>query len=297
MTVSAPSVSGVSGAGFAIVATLFFSGVDALAKSLGAELSSFQVVFLRTMGSALFLAVFMGFFLRRGIRPGYMKSHALRGFLMAVTAMLFFYAVARLPLVMTLALAMTSPIYLALMGAFFLKERLGKATLGAVLLAISGAGVITFARVDGDAGSAVAMSPLLAALLAPLTYAAGALVMKIDSVSDHPAALSMMQSAFAALFALPTAAIFWQSPDAGLYWQIALIGLFGAIGYLLLIAGLSRIPASVYAVIDYTALVWAGLFGYLFFGEIPTAATLAGSALILSACILSARAMRRRSAM
>ncbi|TPW28580.1 DMT family transporter [Martelella alba] len=294
MSVSPPSVSGLSGAGFAIVATLFFSGVDALAKSLGAELSSFQVVFLRTSGSALFLVIFMAFVLKRGIRPGQMKSHALRGFLMAVTAMLFFYAVARLPLVMALALAMTSPIYLALMGAFFLKERLAPATLGAVVLAVLGAGVITFARDGGGADDAVSLAPLLAALLAPLTYAAGALVMKLDSARDHPAALSMMQSAFAALFALPTAAIFWQSPDAGLYWQIALIGLFGAVGYLLLIAGLSRIPASVYAVIDYTALVWAGLFGFLFFGEIPTPATLAGSALILSACIVSARAMRHR---
>ena len=62
----------------------------------------------------------------------------------------------------------------------------------------------------------------------------------------------------------------------------ALIGFLGAVGFLLLINGLRRLPVSVFAVLDYTALIWAGLLGFIFFAEVPDVWTLAGAAVVIA---------------
>ena len=137
--------------------------------------------------------------------------------------------------------------------------------------------MIVATRGTGLAGPPVAPPAIAAGLLAPLVYAFTAIAMKQSSANDHPITLSLMQTLFAAGFSAPLALLFWQTPAAGHSWQIVLIGLCGAVGFILLIAGLNRVPASLYAVIDYSALVWAGVFGFLFFDEIPAISTLFGA--------------------
>ncbi|MEO1987715.1 MAG: DMT family transporter [Martelella sp.] len=287
------AASRMSGIGLAVAAVALLSGVDALAKSLGMALSSFQVVFLRYAVSALFLALFVLVFVRRWPRRGFMKAHMLRGFLAAVTASLFFYGLAGMPLLMALALAMTAPIYMAMLGALVFGERPGRFVLIALVLAVSGSALIVAAKGSGFAGPPVTLPVIAAGLAAPLAYAFTAIAMKKSSADDHPVTLSLMQTAFAALFCLPMAVVLWQTPAAALTWQIGLIGLCGALGFICLISALARIPASLYAVIDYSALVWAGFYGFAFFGEIPAWPTLIGGALIVIACVLTARDQRR----
>ncbi|TCT41032.1 DMT family transporter [Martelella mediterranea] len=289
------SLTRTSGVGMAIGAVASLSGVDALAKSLGAELSSFQVVFLRYMVSALFLCVFLRLIVRRWPRPGYLKAHALRGFLAAITASLFFFGIAGMPLLMALALAMTAPVFMAVLGVIVFRETPSSATTAAIVLAVFGAGLIVLMRGTGLAGPPVSPFAIAAGLLAPLAYALTAIAMKQSSAHDHPIALSLMQTVFAAVFSAPMAFILWQMPAAELGWQIGLIGLCGAVGFILLIAGLGRIPASLYAIIDYTGLVWAAFYGYVFFNEVPSVTTLIGAGLIVAACAISAHGQRSLS--
>ncbi|WP_174804117.1 DMT family transporter [Martelella limonii] len=283
------SSSRSSGAALCIAAVAMLSGVDALAKSLGAALSSFQVVFLRYTVAALLLALFVALFVRQWPKRGQLSAYALRGFLVAATASAFFYGLSGMPLVMALALAMTGPIYMAVLGTLVFGERPGRHLVFAIALAVAGSGLIVFTRGTGLAGPPVALPAILAGLLAPVIYALAAVAMKQNATSEHPAVLSLMQAVFAALFSLPMALVVWQAPPAALSWQIALIGLCGALGFILLLSGLARVTVSLYAVIDYSALVWAGLYGYLFFDEIPTVTTLFGAGLIVAACVLSAR--------
>ncbi|MBB4121056.1 DMT family transporter [Martelella radicis] len=286
------SLNRTSGVGFAVAAVATLSGVDALAKSLGAEMSSFQVAFLRYTVSALFLTLFVAVFVRRRPKPGFMKDHALKGFLAAATASLFFYGIAGMPLVMALALAMTAPIYMALLGALVFGERPGRGTYLALVLAVSGSALIVAARGTGLAGPPVSLAAIAAGLAAPLAYAFTAIAMKRSSANDHPITLSLMQTAFAALFSAPLAFVLWEAPEPALSWQIGLIGLCGALGFVFLVEGLRRMPASLYAVVDYSSLVWAGFYGFVFFDEIPTWPTLVGGALIVAACVISAGTSR-----
>lgn len=265
-------------------------GMDAVAKALGAELSAFQVVFLRYLGSALWLALWIA-----ATRAGWPRltdfgRQALRAVMLVVTASMFFFAVARLPLALVAALGMTAPIYMTLIGALVFKEKMTGLSWLALALGVSGSAVIVLAggalQSGGLSGDPLAWA---SAILAPVGYAATLALLKHHSNTESPAAMSLGQSLLAALLVLPLA---WGAPPEItpiLAGQSALIGLLGALGFLLLIEGLKRLPVSGFAVLDYTALVWAGFFGLIFFGEVPGLHLWIGGLLIIAACLVNTR--------
>lgn len=281
-----------AGNGIAMGATgiALMCGMDAVAKALGADLTTFQVVFARYLGAAVWLALWIG--LSRGNWPRLsdLGRQSLRAVMLVATASMFFYAVARLPLAVVAALGMTAPVYVTVLGALIFKEQIGPGPWAALALGAAGSAIIIFSGgsmdLSGTSGEPLAWA---AAVGAPLTYAVTLVILKHHSGHEEPAAMTLGQSFIAALLVLPLAlgnlpAI--TMPVAGL---ATLIGLLGAVGFLLLINGLKRMPVSVFAVLDYTGLVWAGLFGFAFFGEIPGPQLWAGGALIVLACVITAR--------
>lgn len=283
-----PRTSGLvlSAAGIALMCCM-----DAVAKALGAELTAFQVVFVRFFGAAIWLALWIA--LTRGVwpRPPDLGRQLMRGVLLVATATMFFYAVANLPLAVVAALGMTAPLYVTLIGALVLKERLDARAWAALLLGgcgaaiiILGGGAISFSGIEGD------LLAWAAALLAPVSYATILALLKHHSTREEPAAMTLGQSAVAALLALPLA-LAQSLPDVTpiLAGQTVLVGFLGAAGFVLLISGLRLVPVSVFAVIDYTSLLWAAALGFVFFAELPGLAFWAGAVLIVGACAINSR--------
>jgi len=266
-------------------------GMDAVAKALGASFSPFQIVFMRYLGAALWLGLWIG--LTKGAWPriGDIGRQALRAVMLVATASLFFFAVTHLPLAVVAALGMTAPVYMTLLGALFLKEKMGKWAWLALALGISGSAVIVLGGGALGAGSAAGGDPLAwaAAVLAPVVYAATMALLKHHSGQEEPAAMSLGQSLIAALLVLPLA--FGALPEITmpLAGQAILIGFLGAVGFLLLLHGLKRMPVSAFAVLDYSGLVWAALFGFVFFHEVPGLQFWLGALLIIAACALNTR--------
>lgn len=278
--------------GFALGAAgiALLCAMDAVAKALGAELSAFQVVFLRYLGSALWLAIWIAGTRGEWPRLGHLGRQALRAVMLVVTASMFFHAVARLPLALVAALAMTAPVYMTLLGAAFFKERMTGTAWLALGLGAAGSGIIVlFGSGPGAAG--IGGDPLTwaAAILAPLGYAVTLALLKHHSSHEPPAAMSLGQSLLAAGLVLPLAWGTLPALNPVLATQAAAIGFLGAVGFLFLIEGLKRLPVSRFAVLDYTALIWAALFGLLFFGEVPGLHLCAGGLLIIAACVINAR--------
>lgn len=280
-----------SGFFLCVVGIALMCGMDAVAKALGASFSPFQVVFMRYLGAALWLAIWIG--LTRGSWPRLddLGRQALRAVMLVATASLFFFAVTRLPLAVVAALGMTAPVYMTLLGALLFKERMGRAAWLALALGLAGSAVIILAGGALSAGTLAGgdMAAWAAALLAPLTYAATMAVLKHHSGQEEPAAMSLGQSLIAALLVLPLAFESWPEITLGLGGQAVLIGFLGAVGFLLLLHGLKHMPVSAFAVLDYSGLVWAALFGFAFFGEIPALQFWPGALLIVGACLLNSR--------
>jgi len=283
-------VKSLSGMLFCASGIVLMCCMDAIAKALGADLTTFQVVFLRYLGAAIWLILWIA--LTGGLlaqKPD-LGRQAQRAALLVVTASLFFYAVTHLPLAVVAALGMTAPVYVTLLGAIFFHEKIGPGAWLALALGAAGSATIifaghanTFASANGDA---IAWA---AALLAPLTYAIIVALLKHHSTREDPAAMTMGQSLIAAILSFPLALSAWPEITIKIAGLGTLIGLLGAVGFLLLINGLRRLPVSVFAVLDYTALIWAGLLGFFFFSEIPGPQLWLGGSLIIAACILNSR--------
>ena len=283
----------LSAAGIALMCCM-----DAVAKALGAELTAFQVVFVRFAGAAIWLALWIS--ITRGVwpRPADLGRQVMRGALLVVTASMFFYAVANLPLAVVAALAMTAPLYVTLIGAVVLKEKLDARAWAALLLGGFGAAIITLGggaiSLSGIEGDQLAWA---AALLAPVSYATILALLKHHSSREEPAAMTLGQSTVAALLALPLA-LMHAFPEITpvLAGQTVLVGFLGAAGFVLLIKGLQLVPVSLFAVVDYTSLLWAAALGFLFFAEQPALGFWAGAVLIVGACVINSRRRQARLA-
>jgi S-adenosylmethionine uptake transporter len=111
-----------------------------------------------------------------------------------------------------------------------------------------------------------------------------------------PVEVALFQNLFVALIfaaAAPWLAA-WPAPEA--LRDIAAGALLAAVSLMLLNWGYARAEAQALVPIEYSGFVWAALFGWLWFGEPVTLATLAGTVLIVLGCWIATRKPRSGSA-
>ncbi len=264
--------------------------MDAVVRALGAELTTFQIVFVRMYGAAIWLCAWIAITRADWPRPARFRRHLIRGAMLLVVATLFFYAASHLPLAVCTALAMTAPVYVTVLAAVIFKEPISLRGVIALGLGLLGSAAIVFGGKIVVLNGASDLFAWGSAVIAPLVYASTLVVMKHHSKDEGAAAMSLGQSVVAGTLALPLA-LFGAMPEItpSLSWQIPLVGFLGAMGYLFFINGLQRLPVSVFAVLDYTALIWASLLGFIFYSELPGAQVWVGGALIITACVLTAQ--------
>jgi drug/metabolite transporter (DMT)-like permease len=271
---------------------ILLTAMDAVAKALGPHLTVFQITFVRYLGAVVWLAAFV--LLTRGTWPDLRNwhRHLLRGVTIVVTACLFFYAVTRLPLAIVTALAMTAPVYVAIIGIVVFRERPTPVLWVAIALGVAGSAVIVL----GGGAMTIAGEPLawIAALLAPLAYATAISLVKHHADDESAAALTMASCIVSAVAVLPLAIPGLALPAAAVWPLMLLIGFLGASGFMLLTIGLRTTPASAFAIVDYMNILWAALFGFVFFSEVPELRFWIGGALIIAACALGAWSARKR---
>src|SRR5690606_38026897 len=82
---------------------------------------------------------------------------------------------------------------------------------------------------------------------------------------------------------------FWQTPNATEWVVLILIGVVSGGAQLMMTLGYRYAPAAIVAPFDYIALVWAALLGFVIWGEIPTAWTVSGAAIVIASGLYSLR--------
>lgn len=274
---------------FGLVSIALLTVMDALVKHLSAAYPTLQILTLRfalTVVWVLPLLIWQGIELPRADR---LKAHGVRAVLMLVANGCFFYALGRLPFAEVFALSFTGPLFVALFGALFLRERIAPAAAVSILAGFAGMLLIVLGASAGSVAAQRSPLALGAALTAPLVYALSITLLKSQASREHPVAIVVAQSLIVALASAPLAAVDWQPPTPADWSIFALIGGLSAAGYLLLVAALAGMSSVRYAVVEYTGLVWAALIGFFAFAEIPGAWLWAGAALIVAGCLVMAR--------
>jgi S-adenosylmethionine uptake transporter len=265
-----------------------FSGMDAVMKGLVLAIGTFATMFWRNLiGVGLSGPLYIG----RGSWPSRstMTLHISRGALSTVMGFLFFWGLGRVPLAQAIALAFIAPLIALYLAAVMLHEKIGPRTLGGSLVAFAGVLVIFFGQAQADLGREATIGSI-AILASAVCYAFNIILMRRQALAAGPTEIAFWQSVtvtviLAALVpfvgvAIPTAAD----------WPWILLAALLAISSLLIVSwAYARAEASYLAATEYTAFLWAALFGWLVFHEPLSPFTLAGAAMIVAGCILAAR--------
>jgi drug/metabolite transporter (DMT)-like permease len=207
-----------------------------------------------------------------------------------VTASAFFYALSVLPLAVALALSFTSPFFIAIAAQLILGERPHPTVWFAVAIGFAGVLVVLSGEI-GRSGQAT-LGGIAAAMLAAVSYALVMVLLKSRTSHDPLPTIVLLQNVIPAGLMVPFGALAWTPPAGTILLWFALIGVLGTAGHLALAWAYGRADASRLGVLEYTAFVWGVLIGFVWFGEVPSPATLAGTALIIAGAVLVARPQR-----
>lgn len=267
--------------------------MDALIKALSVNYATLQIVFIRFLLMSLIIGALVVAAGESWPTRDRLKIHFGRAILMLISSSTFFYALGNLPLAEAFVLALTSPIFIALFGAVFLKEPVRPAIAAAIAAGFAGVVVMVFGSMQTGAAKPYEPLALACALISPVTYALGIVLLRAQTAREPVTVILSVQALMVALMVAPVAASLpLPAPSKLDFAFMAGIGVLGAAGHLAFGNGLKRMPAARFAMIEYTGVIWAALLGYAFFSEVPPLTAWIGAALIVAGCIV---VMRQRA--
>ena len=268
---------------------ILFVAVTGIVRHLGTDMSPVQAAFIRYLFGLLLL---LPVFLRMGSlrRPASVVGlHASRGVIHGIGVMLWFFAMANIPIAEVTALGFTAPIFTTVGAALFLGERLRLYRIGAVLMGFGGALVVLqpgFQEINIGSIAQLTAAPL---------FAASFLIAKRLTKVESSTAIVAYLSVFVTLVLLAPAIYVWRTPTViELIWLFATAAL-ATLGHYTLTQAFRAADITVTQPIQFLQLVWATILGLAVFGEQPEIWTWVGGGMIVaSATFIAHREGKRR---
>ncbi len=256
---------------------LSFVGVTGIVRYLGTDLPAAQSAFLRFAFGVLFLLPALAGVFRQGFQPGSTRIFALRGVIHVAAVILWFYAMARLPVAEVTAIGYLNPILVTVGAALFLGEVLAFRRIAAIGVAIIGALIIL------RPGVREVTSGHLAQVGAAFFFAGSYLFAKRLSGLERPTAIVAMLSISATIGLTPFALWVWVPVSMAQLGWMALVAAFGTMGHYCMTRAFALAPMTVTQPVTFLQLVWATLLGALVFHEAVDPFVLLGGGLIIAA--------------
>lgn len=272
-----PARGAVTGIGWMVLTTLLFACVTGIVRHVGTNVAAVEAAFIRYAFGVLLILPMMVPLLRRPPSRKSMRIFALRGFLHGGAVMLWFYAMARIPIAEVTALGYTAPIFVTMGAALFLGERMHLRRITAVGAGMLGALVIL------RPGFEEISSGQLAQLGAAPLFAASFLMAKRLTNEDNPAIIVGMLSIFCTLTLLPGAIWHWTDPSLEEIGWLALTACFATAGHYTMTRALHAAPITVTQPVSFLQLVWATALGIVAFGEPLDPFVLLGGGIVIGA--------------
>lgn len=247
-----------------------------LAQQAGATLP--EILFWRQAGAAMLVAGVVasgpGF---ASLKTQRMRAHVIRCVIGLIAMSLTFAALILLPLAEAITIGFSMPIYATVLGALVLKEATGKWRWGAVAAGFGGVLIVT-----QPGSSHLPIGGALCGMFAAFGTATVMILLRSIGKTEKPLTTVWW---FSILSCLPLGVLYLFNLKAHPLevWAMLIgVGLLGGAAQLAMTGSLARGPVSVVVPMDYTALIWATLFGWLVFGTLPVASTWIGAPLIIA---------------
>jgi drug/metabolite transporter (DMT)-like permease len=266
---------------------------DSLVKYASQSMPSAQLIFLRgIMASVLVLALVRatGAMARAGeVMRGWV---AVRAWIDAIGTFIYLIALFHLPLVNATAIMMTSPLFIALLAAMFMGERVGLGRWLAIVFGFAGVLLIIQPRAEGFN-------------LYSLVCLFGTLLMSVRDLLTRrvavgvPSTIITLATAIAVTLLSGTASLVegWAPFGAFEFGLLALASVFLAGGYYGIVIGMRHGELSVIGPFRYSGLLWALVIGLIVWGDFPNLMAWVGIALLTGSgvCLVYSERMRRQA--
>jgi drug/metabolite transporter (DMT)-like permease len=260
--------------------------MQSLVRLIGDTVPVGQIVFYRSAFAILPVVVVYAWRgeLMSAVRTGRPLGHLGRG-VVAIGGMFSnFAALARLPLVEATAIQFASPLITVAMAAVILKERVRIYRWSAVAIGFVGVLVMLSPHLSpGHLALAAGGLGALFALISAFCNAGTVIQTRRLTQSETTSSIVFYFSLICALAGLCTLPFGWHSADAGELAALIAIGVLGGFAHIVLTESYRHAPASVLAPFDYTSILFAFVFGYFLFAEVPTALVLLGALIVSGA--------------
>ncbi len=260
-----------------VVTIVFMVSMDTIAKYLTQHYPVPVVVWGRYAFHMLVLLLFLRGRAVTVLRTKVLKLQLLRSVMMVITTGVFFLGLSHISLASASAILFLGPLLVTALSMPLLKERVGpRRWLG---VCVGFIGTLVIIRPGTDVFEIAALFPLFAAF----GYAFYQIMTRMVARTAEPPLTSLAYTALlGAVFTSLFVPFFWETPDLEGWLLMAAMGLLGGIGHFTLIKAFEMAPAAVITPFGYTSIIWATLYGFFIFGEIPDLMTFVGAAIIIA---------------
>lgn len=265
------------GACMALLCFGTFSMHDAVIKTLGAQYTTFQIIFFGTLFAFLPMTVLLlADRAEANLRPRHPWLLTGRVACNVTSALAAFYAFTNLPLAEAYALIFASPLLITVLSVPLLGETVRLRRWIAVLVGL--VGVVVVLRpfgADLTLGHAAALTAAMSSALSAI------IVRKIGPNERTPVLMLYPMLAVIVLMAMTMPWVYRPMPVADL-GLMASVGLLATVGQIFMIAAFKAAPAAVVAPFQYSQILWAVPYGYFLFGDRPDLWVWVGAGIIIS---------------
>lgn len=274
------------------LAILAGASMDATIKWLAQSNHVLLVAFGRYLFGALFSLAIWQRAGRPVITPEMWRAHGVRGFVIAVCAVTFFWALSVLPLAEAVALSFIYPLIVPFVAWALLKERVRPASVVCAVVGFAGV-IVAMQGAPSETESPQHDLGVAAVLVSAFFFSIAMVLLRERSQKDGAAIVTLMTSFVPGVILIAPTIAFATPPMLGDWPFFLLMGALAA-GFMYLMAqAYARAEAQQLAPIHYTELIYASLIGYVIFSEVPRVQIYIGATLIVAACLWAAYDERR----
>lgn len=275
------SQSPLAGIALACSGYSLFAIQDAAVKWLVTDYSVPQILFMRS----IIIVAISGIMVRRLRHPSILTSPhrnslLLRAGLMLAAWMAFYSAARHLGLAEITTMYFSAPVIVVLLSIVILKEQVGP------IRWMSCIGGFVGVLMAANPGQAPSLVPAAMVIFAGFCWALSTILVRLVSRTESTLNQMMATSFLFVLACGATLPWLWKTPDLFGWVLMAALGLVACAGQYLLYEGFRHAPASALAPMEYSGLVWAFLYGYLIWSEVPTANVVGGALLIVASSLI-----------
>ena len=258
-------------------------------RELSAQLSTFQILFFRSVIGFLIVAFFLGCSNWRQILTKHLQIHVLRNVSHFGGQFGWFYGIAFIPLAEVFALEFTVPVWTAVLATVLLREQITQARVAAIIFGVLGVFLIL------RPGLAVISPAALAVLGSAFCYALSHTLTRRLALVDTPLTILFYMTVIQLPLGFVTSIFDWTTPSLAMLPWIIVVGVAALSGHYCMARALAIADAIVVVPMDFLRLPLIAAVGFLFYHESLDWFVLAGGVVMFTGNFLNIQAEKKKT--